>query len=177
MCYFITIGMQQNKSAAATAVAPRGLRVQPRVNRSISQYLPKRVTTFVVTKHGCSCALFCEESEKPDEEEVIEKLRRKYQSRGWSPTKIERALAQHRADRRSPEPPYGLVPPVRSFLADLCNEVGELFVIVHWGTASERIELSEGPTISSGELRDANPVTRTDRVYRIVSQNKRKRTE
>jgi hypothetical protein len=176
MCYFITVGLQQGKSGAITKGAPRGLSVRPAVNQSILRYLPDSVSTFIVTKGGCSCGMFHEEAKKADEKDAIEKLRRKYQSRGWSPTKVERAISQYLANSTGKVQPCGLAPEVRSFLADLCNEVGELFVIVHWyhgDIEQERIELSMGPAIAADELRGTDLVTKADQVYRIVSYKDR----
>lgn len=120
--------------------------------------------------------MFHEEAQKADEKDAIEKLRRKHRSRGWSPTKVERATSQHLANGRGKVQPCGLEPEVRSFLADLCDEVGELFVIVHWyhgDIEGERIELSMGPAIPSDELQSTDLVIRADQVYRIVSYKDR----
>lgn len=170
MCYFITVAVPDRAAAHLVDRPPEGLTVMPIANPSVMAQLPRHSATHLVI-HGemCSCGLFREEPSSCEQEQTIERLRRKYKAKGWSRSRIDRAISQHVTDTGATE--YGFDTRLLSFIANVAEEVGELWVMVHWYDGdidTEELSLSQGSTLSVEEFRKTNPVRKSDTVYRIT---------
>jgi hypothetical protein len=104
----------------------------------------------------CSCDLYCAASNRDAEAKRLERLRRDYSRRGWSPAKIERALEQSAGHHKQLNQAFiALRPDVRQLLEDLSNRVGEVAVVVHWFSGlveDERFTIKPIPAIESARL-------------------------
>ena len=100
MCYFVTLGVPAAGAAAAVHAlreAKPGLSVRPCQNPSVSASFPKSDQIFEITHGGCSCDLFLAAASPAGDEP---RQREQYRRKGWSETKIERALAGRRLAHR-----------------------------------------------------------------------------
>ncbi len=170
MCYFITVGVAERAAAHLVGQRAEGLVVQSVANPSVTAQLPRGFATYlVVSDEMCSCGLF--EEERPSrEKEAFERLRRKYEAKGWSQSRMERAISQHFSDTGAVGP--GLSADLVAFFGDVAERAGELQIVVHWydgDVEKEEVVVSQGPTISVEEFRETNPVTKTDVVYRVAA--------
>ena len=97
MCHLVTLGI--DKSLGPTRLdfggAREGLAVDPSRNPSVARLFPPSDLLLEVTAGGCSCGLFPTPA-KVDHDEVE---RRRYEKKGWSVAKIERALQASRSAR------------------------------------------------------------------------------
>lgn len=137
MCYFITVGLHKDRVEGLERHVPRGLHIAPIANLSVLQQMGQGFSTYLLMSGGCSCDLF---REPPTESKGVqqsrrhskqERLRQKYEKMGWSPAKIDRALAQ-RPRGRELEPFTGLRQDVQRFIGEIAQNVGQLAVVVHW---------------------------------------------
>ena len=175
MCYFITIAISKNKVENIEESAPPGIQIRLTSNQTIEKYLPEGLSLFLVTSNGCSCDLFFANKEvqaKGDREEHIAKLRRKYQGKGWSEKKTERAISQTIRSTASlaTKEKVGLRDDVRKYLSSVLTKTGEIKMVVHWYSADverENIHIEQGPTISGYQLRVDNSVRETDKLYTV----------
>lgn len=90
--------------------------------------------TLVIGTSMCSCDLFNQGSD--------ENVQKKHRRKGWSKSKIERAIENRKKSNRH----AGLHPELRRWLAEVANDVGEIFLFVHWESDflnyEQRIEVS-----------------------------------
>ena len=132
MCDFITLTLPPRVPSDVAQRLPVGLYVEPCANPSLARHVGER-QTLLLTCGMCACGLFVEAggghaSRARDE---ILAARKKYSKRGWSAAKIERAITGlHTSLDRAPSF-VGLRPDVRSLVADIADEVGEVGVLVH----------------------------------------------
>ncbi|OAI41309.1 hypothetical protein AYO40_03375 [Planctomycetaceae bacterium SCGC AG-212-D15] len=181
MCYFVTVGVPEDRAACLEAAIPRGLAATPAANPSITRHLPKRYRTYIITTGMCSCDLFFPSSPAPrDEGAHADKLRRKYEKQGWTKAKIERAIAQSQSSSRSPPepPPAGLGPDLCEILAAVAEEAGELAIVAHWydeDLEAGRFTVHEGETVTPDSLRAGQPAIGKDQVFFVKSSNRTRR--
>lgn len=169
MCYFLTVGVPKAKTSVLEQSIPRGLAACPTGNPTVLKYLGGDYATYLLISGDCSCDLYSERLFVPPAKSA-DSRRRKYQKMGWSPAKIERAMASVAADAPPAQGFAGLRPDVRELLAQIAEAVGSLFVMVHWydgDLEKEAFSIRDGPTITAAELRAATLPLRPDEMARI----------
>lgn len=137
VCYSVTIELPPSHEGAPDPL------VLSECNQSLR---PRRRGRLVdVTDGHCSCSLVRDEG-KDDEQ-----LTAKYRKKGWSPAKIERALA----DRRSARAKRGDVGPelLENWLAELARRYRSVAVFVHWSSTPLDPDASH-PSIRTEDLGD-----------------------
>jgi hypothetical protein len=120
MCHFAIVEI-----SSESPELPDGLRFEP--NR-YPELGPAQVGAklVAVTDGHCSCGIY-RSGRRPKEQ-----LRAKYQKRGWSHAKIERALRDHDTARPSEQVPAQF----ERWLGDASRLLGEVRLFVHWDEAS-----------------------------------------
>ncbi len=172
MCYLLSVALPSRMIGSLTA-APPDLTVTEMSNSSMSEYVPAGFSWYVVTESatGCSCRLFKDQREDMERRDrTIAARRRRYNRKGWTSARINRALSQAVGDhiRRGAEP--GLRADIRMFLADLAEHVGQVAVLVHWyddGLGTERIVPVVGPSVSSDLFRSGEASVHADEIYTV----------
>jgi hypothetical protein len=159
MCDFITIAVPADKAKLLEDAIPRGIQALAVSNASIRRQIGAGYRRYALVSGGCSCDLYRSPNDPIDTADEIEKRRRKYQKKGWSQAKIERAIAS--CSRRDLERDAfaGLRPDVRSLVADVAEQASELAIIVHWYSGdveTEKIALRRTHAISPADLRAAD---------------------
>ena len=104
MCVLITVGVSGLRGDVTAPFRAFGFTTQPAVNPT-SAAMPKNAVRIDVTAGGCSCALYNGDTPdpvNPDEDRL--KRAHKYERKGWSQAKIDRALGP-RASPSQPERP------------------------------------------------------------------------
>lgn len=130
MCYFITVGLAEDKAEFLERHVPRGFHIAAIENASVLQQMGQGFRTYLLTSGGCSCDLFTESS-RSSEEDKRQRLRHKYERMGWSAARIERALEQRAKSRGAASSP-GLRIDVQRFLGQLAEVAGQVAVVAHW---------------------------------------------
>jgi hypothetical protein len=97
MCHLVTLGIDKSLGSALPAfgTARESLAVDPSRNPSVGRLFPPGDLLLEITVGGCSCGLF----PTPAKADHDEGERRRYEKKGWSAAKIERALQSSRAAR------------------------------------------------------------------------------
>src|SRR5688500_14064247 len=151
MCFYITIAVPAQDAGLVAQVFNRELQIEPSSNAAIMAALPAGYAAALVTNGVCSCGLYG--SLRRSSSDAAERLRHKYAKRGWSEAKIARAVAQASSAGSKGLHPRGLHPDVVTGLQKLCEEAGEVAVVVHWYgglVESERFALSHAEPCECG---------------------------
>jgi hypothetical protein len=156
MCYFLTVAVPAKDTEAVQSVFQPAFQARAIRRAECGTAVPPTFATFVVTNGPCSCDLFTDSAgqKRPDSSE---KLRRKYESRGWNDARIERAMTQAKlAQGRAPARYTGLRPDFIERLQHLVELTGEVRAFVHWYSSdleSETLPLVRLPTCGLAEIR------------------------
>jgi hypothetical protein len=109
-----------------------------------------------VTTGFCSCELYSRPG-RPRTEQLAEQLQRKYQKRGWSQAKIQRAVEQAKQSQaRFPASAGGIREDVIERLQVLAESAGAVGVFAHWyggNPESELLELKQFATCDLANLK------------------------
>jgi hypothetical protein len=127
MCRLIMVGVGGAKSDATEPFRRRGLAAMPATN-STSSVLPA-ATALEIAVGGCSCDLYtCDASQDHVDGE---KERRRYERKGWSAAKIDRALDASRAAAERPTVRRGRAEAFVAALQQLVTERAQITLLVH----------------------------------------------
>lgn len=175
MCYFVTLGLPENKTEFLEKHVPRGLHIRRVELRSVQQQMGHGICTYLLMSGDCSCAMFneyrneAEEGRQTNEHVRHERRRRKYEKLGWSLSKIQRALGQRTTPSEAGSI-YGLRGDVQRFLGELAANVGKLAVLVHWydgDVQNSRFACKEGEVFSHEVALGERLEVSTDEIFWI----------
>jgi hypothetical protein len=98
MCHLVTIGVDKSYGSSLPEFGDvrEGLTVAPSRNPSVARIFPPGDLRFEITAGGCSCGLFNISASAQELSDREDAERRRYQKKGWSAAKIERALQASR---------------------------------------------------------------------------------
>lgn len=138
MCHLITVVIPSGHHSQLQGELPGDVELHPLRNPHITKFMPSGFDAYMLTTGDadlrCSCSLYTPlEASSEKEFDPVEQLRRKYRQRGWSATKIERAIASARYQHEQ-ERAYefiGLRPDVLAALGQALPNLRKLFVWVH----------------------------------------------
>jgi hypothetical protein len=133
MCYLVTIGTLESRDSIEVILGEsRLLAVRPSRNPSLRALFPEGDRLFELTSGHCSCN-FVIRSAEPSVEQQRARLRARYGRKGWSQTKMARALTdwevahERRVERdAAPEAQW------RALARMLASRPGGLRVLVHF---------------------------------------------
>ena len=117
MCYFVYIGVPA-RAWPALVDALAGLQCQKVNDPRLRAIFPPGDVVTEVTAGGCSCSLYAERPSRNNK-------RAQYEAKGWSESKIRRALANAR-----PETPSQYVR-FRDAIAAFVGSTGSLRILAH----------------------------------------------
>lgn len=107
MCHLVTIGIDRALGSALPEFgnAREGLAVNPSRNPTLAKIFPPNDLRLEITVGGgCSCGLFTGRATDAEIVDLEQAERRRYEKRGWSRAKIDRAIqasrAAHQRDQR-----------------------------------------------------------------------------
>ena len=161
MCYFMFVGIAADKAPLLEKAVRRGLAISPENNPSVMEKLPKEFNIYVITSGMCFCGLF-QEAANPVKGLPVSDLRHKYEKKGWSKARIERAIAQSgtaykRAASKARENDFeGIRPDLRDLLAGVAEAVGVLAIVVHFFDGpieEEKFAIEQTGSVSPDSLR------------------------
>jgi hypothetical protein len=136
MCHFVFIGVSAAQAALARdAFRSAGFHGSAVGNPRVLAAFPQDDEVTVVTRGGCSCGFTTPPTQGFDEAAA----RLKYRKKGWSPSKIERAIAG-----RHPREQPALIE-FRNAFAALVTSVGGARILAH--SFSGLVETEPLPTL------------------------------
>jgi hypothetical protein len=153
MCYFLTLGVPAKCADVMNSTAPRGFALNLVQNQSVLAQLPPDFRTYHLTSGMCSCDLYRRHSKRA--EDPSEFLRRKYRKKGWSDSRIERAVEQSSKHAKHKKPFVGLRPDAATIVGELARKTGRVAVIAHFyhgDTEQEAIRLGPVRSVTNEEL-------------------------
>jgi hypothetical protein len=185
MCYFLTIGVQAD--GAVLIDGDRGgqhrgrrLTFAPLSNPSLATIFPRGDRLFWVTSGMCSCDLYLRRNVRKHSD--LGRERNKYRAKGWSESKIGRALRAKLAERRTvargqrEDTPRELL---HDLLLDLsaCHGGVRVFAHMYQGEPNEENLPNHARTaISLSELIDGGNFPE-DTVVDVIGQSDSRSTE
>jgi Tat protein secretion system quality control protein TatD with DNase activity len=151
MCHFLTIAVPGKSVQEVPKEFRRTIHFAEHTNPSVTCHTPSVWTSFTAISEGCSCNLYRSASSTSEDKSKLEK---KYRKKGWSASKIQRALESHEF---SPTPSAGLRDDVVSLVAVLAKTFGEIRLSLHWYSGdveTEEFTLKDGGCISLQKFLD-----------------------
>ena len=148
MCYFLTLALPSSSVSRLRDEFQRGFVVLPTSNPAIRRALPGSFELRLLTSGMCSCDLYREPGSQFPPRPSEDELRARFEKRGWSRAKIERAVSQSlaRADGRLSF--SGLRADVAARITALAQAEGPLALVVHFysgAVETEAVPVSPGP--------------------------------
>ncbi len=153
MCYTIIVGLPHSAQKEWLPKLPPEMQMWA-AYEELSPAMDN-ASTFVIAKGMCSCALFSPSS--------YGSIIKKYQRKGWSDSRIERTLGEISQKRNL----FGLDSTLRSWLADVADNVGLVYLFAHW--VSNPLHLSKNISVSSNEFRDVKTDVPEEQVIHIIA--------
>jgi hypothetical protein len=123
MCYFVFVGVPKAHRHQVDALCSLGFEVSEWSGLPIKAVFPREDSVVCVTSGGCSCGIYHSALRGFDESAA----RRKYEKKGWTKAKIERAMLGRR--RGQPEQP--VFARFREGFANVVRAVGSVRVFAH----------------------------------------------
>lgn len=138
MCHLITVVIPAGRQNQLQEVVPEEVELHPHRNPHIKKLVPRGFDAYLLmtgdADFRCSCSLYTPiEAASEKELDPVEHLRRKYRQRGWSATKIERAIASARYAHLKEQASdfVGLRPDVTSAICQALSTLAKAFILVH----------------------------------------------
>jgi hypothetical protein len=171
MCFFLTVAVPSQHADRGSKVFARGFQVFPTANPSAMAAIPAGYVGSLVTSGMCSCDLYARPQEPVSNSTAHQ--RRKYEQRGWSEAKIQRALDQVEASKSKARlPDSGLRGDVVRRLQTLCQLAGRVAMFVHWydgDIETERVLLHHAGSCDCDQLPAKAQVFREDQLLIVVA--------
>jgi hypothetical protein len=144
MCFFLTIAVPSLHAERIGEEFGRGFQVHPTANPSAMDAFPSGFVARLITSGMCSCDLYV----RPQDAHLPNSPthgRLKYEKRGWSESKIKRALSQAEANAAKPKQRNpGVHSDVVNRLQAICRVAGSVAMFVHFYNSeieTERLSL------------------------------------
>lgn len=167
MCYFITVGIGDAHAEALQRQLSGTFGAAPVFNESILKHLPAGHLTFNLGG-VCSCHLYSKAHAEPLD---AGRLRSKYEKKGWSESKISRAISGKLSAQR--ESFKGLRPDLLEQLCKIAAEVGRLFLVVHFysgGVESEAVTVAGKKVVACDSLVSDDDLIPEDMLIEVVAK-------
>ena len=180
MCYFLAVAVPARDAEHLDRIfGSTPFQVRPTDNRDLLAALPPAFAARLITTGGCSCDLYSPPDRSRDANPA-EQLRRKYAKRGWSKSKIDRAVEQAIANGPA-TPMHGKTPlspglrgDVVERLRELCDSAAGVVVTVHWyggDVATERMSLTPAQACTPAQLAERAATMREDELLSIATRS------
>jgi hypothetical protein len=173
MCYFITIGIPESKAGYLEEQARPDMAAWRCENRHIMAHFDADFHGYVLTTGMCSCDLYSSPLDDETLEDTVLRLHKKYKKKGWTETKIQRAIDDATAARSQIR---GLRADTRDLIARVADASKRLYVFVHMYSGNqitEEVLVKDGPTVSSAEFRSGSYTLQEDMLVTVKGQNDR----
>ncbi len=161
MCYFVFVGAPKRQhSTLMESLVNAGFEVSVTQNQTIVATFPKSDTVSVVSYKGCSCDIYAEKPVSFDE--AAERAR--YRKKGWSKSKIDRAIL----GKRRPERPA--LASFRNCLATFTRRTKSVRVLAHFfhgAVDTEPVAVKHQRAVSLEEYLQASGTFAADVLYEI----------
>lgn len=148
MCHFLTIAVPEKTVPEVPGKFRQKIHFTAHRNRSVTEHAPADWTSFTATSEGCSCDFYRASDDSSDHRS---KLAKKYRKKGWSETKIQRALENLKV---APTRTAGLRDDIVDLTTELAHAFGQVRLSLHWYSGDIETE--------KFVLRDAGQVTLQD---------------
>ena len=145
MCHFLTIAVPSREVPQVPDSLRRDVHFSEHTNPSAKMHTPGDWTSFIATSGGCSCDFYRATNDPPDSES---KLISKYQKKGWSEAKIQRAISSRSTAATQSS---GLRDDIVDLVANLTNRFGQIRISLHWYSGdieTEKFTLRDAGSVS-----------------------------
>ena len=134
MCSFLLVGVPKGATVELTnRVEGRALSILAIEPSRLPPSFPVDMRALFLTSGGCSCDLYVRRRQDHEDERAAA-----YRKKGWSDTKVRRALSQHRAARAGDDEP-GFRSDVRALLMSWFDMFGSI-AIAYFVTGGDPID-------------------------------------
>ena len=165
MCYYVALGIKDGDQAMLQKLAPSDCRVAACQNESVARQMGGRVNVYDLLHDMCSCA-FYQPRGLSRRQSVVDRLRRKYEKKGWAEAKIQRAIGDEAVRRRNEF--IGLRPDIVRMITDIAQSGACVLFIAFYVKNSyyADIHISARRTVSTPSLDAWTPMP--NELWKIV---------
>lgn len=163
MCYLVLVGVRDHRhSLLVSEMTSRGFVVDGTRNPTVLSVFPARDVVSAITYGMCSCDIYASRRRAFDEQAA----RRKYEKKGWSAAKIERAISARRPRERERFAAF------RTGFAELVRSAGSARILAHCFSGlydTEPVVLQGRETLRLEDYLANVGEFETDRIYDVVA--------
>jgi hypothetical protein len=154
VCWFITIAVSEDRCAVVDArlASHRALHFTAVSSTPTAKVFRAGSHCIEVTHGGCSCDLY---AEKPSPDRVESKLARERQRlvrKGWSSSKVERALKAKSESEARPRHTHAAAGDFNTLVSELVADLGSVELFAHFYSGDPREEVVGFPERASLSL-------------------------
>ena len=167
MCHFLTIAVPRKTVPEVPQEFLRRIRFDEHTNQSVTRHTPPNWTSFTATSGGCSCDFYHAQDVALERRTKLEK---KYRKKGWSDTKIQRALESRRDE---PGRSAGLREDILDLVSNLGTAFGEVRLSLHWysgDVGTENFDLTDLGRIPLKDFRRDTTTLRDESTLTIKGE-------
>ena len=114
---------------------------------------PVGASCIEVTHGGCSCDLYSAPPEPGEAEDQLARARQKLERKGWSASKIERALETKATGGLRPGRPRESAVAFKAFVAELVATLGSVDLFAHFYSGNQHEQAVGSPKAAAISLR------------------------
>lgn len=164
MCYYLTISFSKNFEDLVKSSFTEKVLLRENDNAFFKQNFGSNFVSLDITDGHCSCSIY--QILLADNSEVnSQKLLQKYRRKGWSETKIQRAI-----DSSNQTQPKDLID-LRRILANIVEQVGSIWILAHQYEGlieSEKLDGLNHRELKIAELLDNKTEVPEDAIVKII---------
>ena len=154
MCWFVTVGVPQGarQTMESIAKAHRPLQFSPLPTTPTVAVFPAGASCMEVTHGGCSCDLYSAPPEPGQAEDQLARARQRLERKGWSASKIERALEAKATGGLRRGRPREAATAFKAFIAELVGILGSVHVFAHFYSGNQHEQAVGSPKAAAISL-------------------------
>lgn len=165
MCDFLSVSIPTGEIPTVPEKFRREISFTPMSNPSVTSLVPDDWTAFVVTSGWCSCGFYHDAGDTGmDQQKLVEKYRKK----GWSDSKIQRAIGSMSDGTRAKK---GLRDDILELISTLIDTYGKLMLTLHFyeGVVDlESFKLDDLGAVSLSEFKNDESMFSRDKAICIT---------
>jgi len=167
MCHFLTISVPDKKLPDVPEQYRSEIHFAAYGNPSVTKFSPIDWTSFTATSGGCSCDLYrAYKDSRKDDSTLIECYRKK----GWSESKIERAISSR---KKAAATSSGLRDDILHIVKNLVAAYSQIRLSLHWYSGqieTENFRLNDNGVVSLDDFMRENTFFRDESTIKILKQ-------
>lgn len=171
MCWLIFVGVSGYRGDPMRAFAERGIAAEPTRNPAVA-VMGTSATKFAISDGHCACSLYYDSSSTKAEDPQL--LRKRYARKGWTSSRIERAIAARLAKLQANEKARLGRNALPEIVAALTSDKANVFLLAHYfrGSFDTAFEVSASERVSAAAFAERGGQFAEDTLVTIAASGR-----